>query len=113
MLDESLKNEIIEQLRPLNPYKMIVFGSHAYGCPNKYSDIDLYVVTNDDFIPKNFSEKINIKLKFAERLRKIREQVDIDLIVHTKPMQTKFLEMGSLFSKKIHTDGQVIYESSN
>jgi tRNA nucleotidyltransferase (CCA-adding enzyme) len=51
MLDiEEIKSKIIKRLKPLNPNKIILFGSYAYGTPHKDSDIDLYVVTNDDFI---------------------------------------------------------------
>jgi predicted nucleotidyltransferase len=39
---------IIEKLKKLNLYKVILFGSFAYGQPNKDSDVDLIVVTNDE-----------------------------------------------------------------
>ena len=32
---------------------MLLFGSYAYGTPNPDSDIDVLVVTKDDFIPKS------------------------------------------------------------
>ena len=35
----------------------MLFGSYAYGVSNEDSDVDLLVVTNDDFIPQNFAEK--------------------------------------------------------
>ena len=41
---EKLKPLIIERLKPLNPDKIILFGSYAYGKPNEDSDIDLYIV---------------------------------------------------------------------
>jgi len=44
---EKIKSEIIERLKPLNPDKIILFGSHAYGVPNKDSDIDLFIIKND------------------------------------------------------------------
>ncbi len=39
---EQLKTEIVTRLKPLNPYKIILFGSYAYGNPTGDSDIDLY-----------------------------------------------------------------------
>jgi len=105
---QELKDEIIKRLKPLNPYKIILFGSYAYGTPTKNSDIDLYIVTNDDFIPKNWREKINIKLKFSKLLRDLKQQYDIDLITHTKKMYEKFINSNSMFSKEIQK-GQVIY----
>lgn len=48
---------IIERLRLLSVYKVILFGSYACGMPGKDSDIDLLVVTNDDFMPQSYKEK--------------------------------------------------------
>ena len=110
MLDiETVKLEIIERLKPLNPDKIILFGSYAYGTPNEDSDIDLYVVSSDDFMPQSWREKMEIKLKFSKVLRDIRQHYDIDLITHTKKMYEKFLDLDSMFSREILTKGQVIY----
>jgi predicted nucleotidyltransferase len=49
MLDiDTIRDEIIESLKPLDPEKIILFGSHAYGVPNNDSDIDLFLVKNLD-----------------------------------------------------------------
>lgn len=48
MIDiEKLKPEIIEKLKPLNPDKIILFGSYAYGTPNEDSDIDIFLIKDD------------------------------------------------------------------
>ena len=48
MIDiEKLKPLIIERLKPLNPNKIILFGSYAYGTPNEDSDIDLFLLKDD------------------------------------------------------------------
>ena len=44
---EKIKSEIVERLKPLNPNKIILFGSYAYGVPNKESDIDLFLLKDD------------------------------------------------------------------
>jgi len=44
---EKLKPIIIEKLKPLNPDKIILFGSYAYGTPNEDSDIDLFLLKDD------------------------------------------------------------------
>ena len=45
MIDiEQLKKEIIELLKPLEPDKIILFGSYAYGKPTGDSDVDLFIV---------------------------------------------------------------------
>ncbi|MEA2018109.1 MAG: nucleotidyltransferase domain-containing protein [Campylobacterota bacterium] len=44
---EKLKPKIIEALMPLDPEKIILFGSYAYGIPNEDSDIDLFLLKDD------------------------------------------------------------------
>jgi predicted nucleotidyltransferase len=109
MLDiEKLKLEIIEKLKPLNPYQVILFGSYAYGVPHKNSDIDLYVVTNDEFMPQTWKEKSQIHQRVSKAIRDIAKKYPTDLITHTKAMHKKFVEMDSMFSRKILNEGVVI-----
>ena len=105
---EDIKLEIINRFKPLNPYKVILFGSYAYGTPNKDSDIDLYVVTNDDFIPKTWREKANIALKYSRKIRDLQGIIPIDLIVHTKAMYKKFKDSNSSFYKYGVSKGKLI-----
>jgi predicted nucleotidyltransferase len=102
--------QIIEKLKPLNPHKVILFGSHAYGTATKDSDIDLLVVTNDDVMPKNFRENMGFYLKVARTLSEIKRKIPVDLIVHTIPMHERFIELGSMFSKEILSKGKILYE---
>ncbi|NOZ91408.1 MAG: nucleotidyltransferase domain-containing protein [Epsilonproteobacteria bacterium] len=105
---EELKAKIVERLKPLNPQKIILFGSYAYGTPHKDSDIDLYVVTNDDFMPQSWREKSRVYLNVANMLDDIMKKYPTDLIVHTKAMHKKFLELNSYFSRVIMNDGVVL-----
>lgn len=102
---EDLKHKIVERLKPLDPEKIILFGSYAYGTPTKESDIDLYVVTKDEFIPQNFKEKSELHLKIVRALKDLMTDIPTDLITHTKAMHSKFIEMDSMFSRKILKDG--------
>jgi len=71
----------------------------------KYSDVDLYVVTKDDFIPKTWEEKSKIYnliyIKIDSLLEDLRTQIPMDLIVHTKKMHERFLKINSSFCRKI------------
>ena len=96
---EKLKKEIVERLKPLDPDKIILFGSYAYGEPNEESDIDLYIVTKDDYIPKNFKEKNELYLKVARLLRDLRKDIAMDIIVHSKKMHEEFVKQNSSFYK--------------
>lgn len=104
--------QIIEKLKPIKPYKIILFGSHAYDNAAEDSDIDLIVVTNDDFLPKNYKKKSEVYLKISNLISDIKKQVPVDLIVYTKPMYKKFNELGSMFSKEIALNGKILYETS-
>ncbi|MEJ5189891.1 nucleotidyltransferase domain-containing protein [Treponema sp. J25] len=98
MIDiETVKALIVERLKPLNPYKVILFGSYAYGTPNEESDIDLYVVTNDDFIPQNWKQKSEIYLKYSQAIRDLQKIIAVDLIVHTKKMYEKLIDLDGSF----------------
>ena len=108
---EDYIQSIKDSLKALNPYKVILFGSYGGGMPRKDSDIDLLVVTNDDFYPKNYQEHIQCYLQVALHLKEIRKEIPIDLIVHTKPMHSRFIELASQFSKEILQKGTILYES--
>ena len=110
---EILKKQIVEQLKPLAPQKVILFGSHAWGTPDKDSDLDIYVVTNDNFMPNNWKEKSEIYLKYKKNLDTINKQKGIDLIVHTKPMYDKFVQMDGMFCRKILQHGIKLYETTD
>ena len=106
MIDiEQVKPQIIKLLMPLKLDKIILFGSHAYGTPSENSDIDLYIVTNDNFMPQTWKEKSNIHLKISKLLKNISEIYSIDIITHTRAMHNKFVEMDSMFSRKILQQG--------
>jgi len=105
-LSKNIRKQIVDALKPLDPEKVILFGSYAWGKPAIDSDIDLYVVTKDDFIPGNWSEKRDIVRKVSRQIHSLRELYAIDLLVHTKPMHEKFIEMESCFSKDIRDSGE-------
>ena len=102
---EQLKQDIVERFRPLHPEKVILFGSFAYGTPHDESDIDVYVVTKDDFMPKDFREESKIFLEYSNTIRNLQKSVSIDLITHTKKMHTKFMALNGAFSKEILQKG--------
>lgn len=105
MLPETIKEEIISNLRVVDPEKVILFGSYAYGNPAKDSDMDLYIVTKNQTIPSSFSEKIKMKVQISDLLSPLRERFAIDIIVHTLPMHARFVELKSSFSQSILLKG--------
>jgi len=113
MFSYAQKQEIITVLKKDNPLKIIVFGSYASGTEKESSDLDLYVITRDNYIPQNYKEKIKLKCAISESLDPLRRHFPIDLIVHTLPMHEKFKEMDSSFAREILNNGEVLYEADD
>ena len=56
--------------------------------------------------PKNFKEKSENFLKISRAIRPIEKEVPIDLVVYTKPEFEKFVELDSMFSRKVLSQGK-------
>lgn len=110
---EQLKKEITAELSNLDPYKVILFGSHAYGDPLEESDLDLYVVTKKQYLPQSFQENMEHYRSVSQALRPLKKKYLFDLIVHTLPMHKKFITLQSSFSREISTKGIVLYETDH
>ncbi|RME58712.1 nucleotidyltransferase domain-containing protein [Candidatus Parcubacteria bacterium] len=107
---EELKQEIITRLQPLDPERIVLFGSYAHGSPTEDSDIDLYIVTRDDFVPATYHEKRDLVRKISRAIFDLRMQVSIDLLVHTKKMSEQFFQKDGSFARTILKTGVVWYE---
>ena len=72
MIDiKKIKEEIVDKLLPLNPEKIILFGSYAYGNPTEDSDLDICVVE------KSYKSKMAEKKKIRNLLGDVNFAVDI------------------------------------
>jgi predicted nucleotidyltransferase len=68
---DEVKKTIVKQLKPLNPVKVILFGSYIYGEPTEDSDLDICVIEN------NITSKIKEKSKIRKALSDIKIAKDI------------------------------------
>lgn len=102
---DQLKDRISEALKPLHPETVILFGSYAWGQPTDDSDIDLYVVTRDDFVPSTWKQRRDLVRSVSDHILDLRTCYPIDLLVHTKPMHREFIERESSFSRQIMSEG--------
>mgnify|MGYP006279962563 CR=1 FL=1 len=102
---ENLKNEIVERLQGIDPEQIVLFGSYAHGRPGLDSDIDLYVVTKDKFIPQNYKEKRELVRRVSRPLNELRQKISIDLVVHTHAMNEKFYSLNSSFARELQERG--------
>lgn len=105
MIDiEKVKIEIVERLKSLDPDKIILFGSYAYGKPTDDSDIDLYLVKD---IQEDKSR--DFKLKARKLLRDIvfKYGVGFDILNSSQ----KFLNQREDYFYKVDIleKGKIIY----
>ncbi len=104
----SDKLDIIKEaiLKCVPAKKIYLFGSYAYGKPNKKSDIDIYSVIPDDF-DKNI---INTMGEIASHLRNYNIlNVDLFLVNENKFL---FYTENSSFEETIYNEGIILYERS-
>lgn len=100
---EKILNEIKDRIvRSLNPVKIILFGSYAYGKPRKFSDVDLFIILETD--DKPVKRRIMISRLFRDR------PLPMDFIVKTPSEVEERVSMGDFFIKKILEKGRVLYE---
>lgn len=92
-------DSIVRSLESLNPAKVILFGSYAYGTPRKDSDIDLLIVLDTD---KNFHQRV-------QQVRPLLPASKaIDLIVLT-PVEYQKARVSNSLVAEIASRGKVIY----
>lgn len=106
MTTDNIFSEIATTLKQFGIEKIILFGSYAYGVPNKYSDIDLLVIKD---IPENETRDFRIKLKKALWLKLGELNYSFDILVDNEQRIQKRIEMGDLFYKEIYSKGKLIY----
>lgn len=98
---KELQPLIVERLLSLNPDKIILFGSYAYGTPRNDSDIDLFLV-------KDNAEE-NIEASALMKLRDLMKEYKIGFDVLSA--SNRFLSERSdpFYKDDILTKGLVIY----
>ena len=98
----KIKN-ILNLLKKYKPEKVILFGSHARGSTDSYSDIDLIIIKRTK---KPFLDRIKDVLKI------IKPNFAIDVLVYTPEEFRKMTSEGNPFLEYVIKDGRVIYEKS-
>jgi predicted nucleotidyltransferase len=106
MLKTDVKQEIIDSLsKPPKPFKVILFGSYAYGIPDEDSDIDLLVILDKDGKGHNYRTLIKNRQEISGRLRELKKKYPVDLIVYTKDEWEELKFCGSSFIREIEEKG--------
>jgi predicted nucleotidyltransferase len=99
---KSLRPAVQRIVEALNPEKIILFGSYAYGKPNPHSDVDLLVILKT-------KESLKERSWMVSRLL-LPRPFPVDILVKTPKEIEKALKTGDFFLEEILTRGKVLYE---
>ncbi|MBI4350809.1 MAG: nucleotidyltransferase domain-containing protein [Elusimicrobia bacterium] len=97
---KAITTRIAEQV---NPEKIVLFGSFAYGKPGRSSDIDLLVVCNR---PQDKKKRYKlVDLAIGSHI------FPVDVLVRSSAEISRRLDIGDSFIHEIMNRGKVLYES--
>jgi len=76
MIPQEKINEVVERIvKNVQPEKVILFGSYAYGEPDEDSDLDILVI-KESVLPRH--ERVKEIKKYLQGIK-----IPVDLIVYT------------------------------
>lgn len=103
MSPELLEGIVKRIVAGYNPDKIILFGSYAYGTPTSGSDIDLFIIKDDD------RRRVE---RFCEVMKILRDVkgVPIEPLMFTNEEFERRLELEDDFILEIANKGKVLYE---
>jgi predicted nucleotidyltransferase len=105
-----LVEEMTERLKELKPCKVILFGSYARGNPTEDSDLDVAVILDSNDFAKSFAEKMERWHPVAKAVRKVHQQIAMDITVYSKAEIDYLKEKENDFVKEIESTGKILYE---
>lgn len=91
---------------PLQPEKVILFGSYSLNTENCDSDIDVYIVSKEDFLPASYAENMLHYKKYSRSLKELKQEIPMDLLIHTRLMNKIFENNNSSFAREIMQTGE-------
>jgi predicted nucleotidyltransferase len=99
---ESLPIALQRIIAQLNPEKIILFGSYAYGVPTPDSDVDLLIILKTTASAKD--RYLVVSNLLYPRL------FPVDILVKTPQEIEQALKRGDFFIKELLSKGHVLYE---
>jgi len=102
MISQERINEVVERIvKNVQPEKVILFGSYAYGNPTDDSDLDILVIKEMD-IPRH------------ERIRQVKKhlrgmKIPIDLLVYTPKEIDEWKGIEAAFINHVIEKGKILY----
>ncbi len=105
MITQEIINQFSSIIKAkLDPIKIILFGSYAYGNSAINSDLDIMVVLQESNLPR-FKRGRSIRLE----LQRIFD-IDIDLLVYTQAEVNEWSNVELSFVNTVLKKGKILYE---
>ena len=106
-VDEEFLKEVVRRIvSAVDPVKIILFGSYAYGKPTKGSDLDLLVIVKESPLPR-YKRSVPIYKALAGIL------IPKDIVVYTEKEIEEWSNVPLAFITTIVRKGKVIYEKQD
>ncbi len=102
-LKKLISKVVNDAAEKIKPKKVILFGSYAYGKPNKDSDVDLLFIKET---------KLSGLKRYSWATQFIEHLFPMDILIKTPAEVKKRLKMGDPFYHEIINKGRVLYDSS-
>lgn len=102
---ETIKKICDRLVKTYSPEKIYLFGSAAWGTPNKYSDLDILILVSDSD-EKSYKRSIKGELALADIM------ISRDLLVYTKDEFDFLASDVTSLCYKIKEEGRVIYANA-
>lgn len=97
-----LQDVVRRIVKAVNPQKVVLFGSHARGCADEDSDVDLLVVMNSS------EPRYKRAVPIYRALRGI--PIPLDILVYTPEEIAEWSEVSQAFVTTALREGIVLYE---
>ena len=98
--------QIAEMIRQAVPVEQIyLFGSHAYGQPNKNSDYDFFLV-----IPDGMMRPMEARQKAKRSLIPLRLGVPVDVLAATRSSFSDMRDMINSVEKEVSQKGVLLFD---
>ncbi|MBW4620086.1 MAG: nucleotidyltransferase domain-containing protein [Cyanosarcina radialis HA8281-LM2] len=104
-ITEEVIQEVTRRLvAELDPEEVILFGSYAWGTPDKYSDLDVCVIVPDGIPGFNRTQwAVNGREAIADI------HADVDVMVVTRSVVEMFKTVPASLHRKIVEEGKLLY----